>query len=113
MPQQFNTVPTYQVPLTAQGVTVKDWYFFFVGIFRGLPPGNVVPVTPGVSPYDYVAPSKGTLIVSGGTVSAIEFSRDGTTFFATGQTAGMFTLNQSDFLRISYSVVPTVTFVPT
>jgi len=46
--------------------------------------------------------------VSGGTVSAIEMSRNGTTFFSTGQTSGVFRVEPGDVLRITYSVAPTV-----
>jgi hypothetical protein len=67
----------------------------------------------GVSPYTYSAPVRGSVIVNGGTVSAIAFSRDGVTFYTVGQTAGMFLLNAADQLRITYTVLPTVTFVPT
>jgi len=113
MAQQFNSLPNFTVPLQKQGITGKDWYFYWANLFTGLPPGNEVAVSPGVSPYTYVASVKGSLIVSGGTVSAIAFSRDGVTFYATGQTAGMFALNARDSLRITYTVLPTVTFVPT
>ena len=79
----------------------------------GLSPANESPITVGVSPYTYSALVRGSVIVSGGTVSAIAFSRDGTTFYTTGQTAGMFTLNAQDRLRVTYTGLPTMTFVPT
>jgi hypothetical protein len=111
--QQFNKVPQFNQPLVEKGVTSRDWYFFFAGMFRGLAPEFESPVTLTGSPFTYGASSKGSVIVSGGTVSAIEFSRDGSTFYSVGQTAGMFTLNAADRLRITYAVAPTVTFVPT
>lgn len=110
---QLNTIPTFQVPLTTGGLTTKDWYFFFTGIFRGLAPANAAPVALTGSPFTYTAPFKGFVIVTGGTVSMIEFSRDGTTFYNLGQTSGSFTLNSADQLRIAYSAPPTVTMVPT
>jgi hypothetical protein len=110
---QFNALPTYKVPLVTGGNTTKDWYFYLAGLFRGLAPGNVLPLTPDPSPYIYNAPSKGFVIISGGTVSAVAFSRDGTTYYAIGQTAGQFTLSAQDFLKVTYSVAPTMTFVPT
>lgn len=112
MAQQFNSLPNFNVPLEKQDVTSKDWFFFWANLFNGLPPGNETALTAGVSPYTYTAGVKGSLIVSGGTVSAIAFSRDGVTFYSTGQTAGMFALNARDRLRITYTVLPTVTFVP-
>lgn len=113
MPQQLNSLPNFNVPLSMKGVTSKDWFFFWSGLFRGLAPAAEVPVTVGASPFTYSAPVKGTVIVSGGTVSAIAFSRDGTTFYAIGQTAGMFTLNAQDRLRVTHTGAPTMTFVPT
>src|SRR3954468_3899620 len=110
---QRNVIPNYPVPLEKDGKTGKDWYFFWTGLYNGLPPAAEVAVTVGVSPYTYSAAVRGSLIVSGGTVSAIAFSRDGVTFYNVGQTSGMFLLNAADQLRITYTVLPTVTFVPT
>lgn len=113
MAQQFNKVPQFNQTLLAGGVTNKDWYFFWSGLFRGLAPGNETAVTLTGSPFTYNAAVKGSLIVSGGTVSLIRFSRGGVTFYNVGTVAGMYTLNASDRLEITYTVAPTVTFVPT
>lgn len=71
-----------------------------------------ISVTVGASPYDYVAASEGMLFVSGGGVSSMSFSRDGSTFYPTGSFYGAFPLRKGDTMRITYSVAPTVTFVP-
>ena len=81
---QYNKLPNFNVPLTNQQVTEKNWYFFWAGLFRGLPPGNVEPIAVGTSPFVYSAPAKGFVLLSGGTVSAVAFSRDGVTYYATG-----------------------------
>lgn len=113
MANQLNNLPTYPTPLEEAGKTASTWYFFFVGLFRGLAPEKEAAVTVGASPYTYSAPRGGFVIVSGGTVSVIAFSRDGTNFYTTGQTAGCFPISAADFLKITYTVLPTVTFVPT
>jgi len=110
---QFNKLPNFTTPLSDGKVTLKEWYFFWAGLFRGLPPGNVEPLTLDPSPFIFSAPAKGFVLLSGGTVSAVAFSRDGVTYYATGETAGQFTLSAQDFLRVTYSVAPTMTFVPT
>jgi hypothetical protein len=76
-----------------------------------LPP---VGVAVGASPWVYQALQgyRETLIVSGGTVSLIEFSRDGTTWFGLGETAGMFVLDPADRLRITHTAAPVVTRIP-
>ncbi len=109
---QVNKVPNFAIPLSNNGVTQKDWYFFWDGLFRGLAPANVAPVTATASPMTYTAPVKGNLIVQGGTVSLVEFSRDGVTQYDTAQTQGMFPLNAADQLTITYAVAPTLTFIP-
>lgn len=62
----------------------------------------------GASPFSYVSPRRQAVLVSGGTVTLIEYSRDGTTFYATGLVAGMFVLETGDILRVTYAVAPAV-----
>ena len=71
-------------------------------------------VTPGASPYTYQNTSgrSGDMIVSDGVVSAIAFSRDNATFYGVGVVSGVFPLSAYDFLRVTYTVAPTMTFIP-
>jgi len=52
------------------------------------------------------------VLVSGGTVTTIEFSRDGTLFDAVGLLGGQFHLNPGDWLRVTHIVAPTVVYYP-
>lgn len=52
------------------------------------------------------------LMVSGGTVTLIEFSRDNVTYYPTGIIAGIIPLSNLDYIRITHSVAPTVTGIP-
>ena len=114
MSNQQNNLPDFTTPFMIQGrLNSKDWFFFLTGLYNGLAPQAENPVVLGVSPYVYTPAVKGTVIINGGTVSNVAFSRDGTNYYTTGQTQGMFTLNAQDFLRITYTVPPTTTFVPT
>ena len=67
-------------------------------------------ITLGASPYAVFNTGYQPMryLISGGTVSAIDASRDGATFDVTGMTAGVFELAPGDRLRITYTVVPTV-----
>lgn len=47
------------------------------------------------------------VVLSGGTVTTIEFSRDGITFDTVGLLGGQFVLNPGDQLRVTYVVAPT------
>ena len=71
-------------------------------------------VTLGASPATYRAYVAGYLLISGGTVTQIEVTRDGgTTYYDTGLIAGQIILANGDIARITYAVIPTVkTFFP-
>ena len=64
----------------------------------------------GTSPFDLFNTGYKPLrfVISGGTVSAITFSRDGTNFDSTSVVAGTFDVNPGDRLRITYTVAPTI-----
>jgi hypothetical protein len=109
---QLNSLPQFKTPLETNGVTGKDWYFFWAGLYQGLPPGLPAPITVNPSPFTFSAPIKGQVLISGGTVSAVQFTRDGTNIYSTGATAGPFLVNQSDRLIVTYTVIPTMVFVP-
>lgn len=73
-----------------------------------------ITITPGASPYTYQNTNTYPVdvIVNGGTVSAVAFSRDNATFYTVGQINGVFALSPYDFLRVTYTLVPTMTLVP-
>ena len=71
-------------------------------------------ITAGASPYSYknTSNARQNLIVTGGTVTTIAFSRGGVTFYSTGLIAGCVMLNPNDICQITYTVAPVVTAVP-
>lgn len=110
---QLNRFPTYSIPLETRGKTTANWFNFFGGLFSGQPTGNVSGITVGSSPFSYVAPSGGRVIIQGGTTTQIQYSRDAQNYFVTGVTAGVIPVSQGDQLVVTYSVAPpTMTFVP-
>lgn len=88
-------------------MVTREWIRFFNDLTGTH--GDSATVT-GASPFSFTAPSDGIVFVSGGTVSLIEYAR--TAFFATGATAGPFFVFKGDILRVTYTVVPTIHFVP-
>lgn len=52
------------------------------------------------------------VLITGGTVTLIEFSRNGTTWYSTGAIAGIVPLSPLDCVRVTYSVTPTMTGIP-
>ena len=102
--------------LTAQQ-TALDALAVEPALYLGEPPGwALLPraAVVGASPFliQNTTDRDVDIIVTGGTVSAIDFSRDNATFYAVGQAAGMFRLSPFDYLRVTYSVAPTMTLVP-
>ena len=73
--------------------------------------GTVAGITPGASPYTYTASVAGTVFVSGGTVSAITFTRSSSTI-PTGFLAGAIPLRAGDSVTVTYSAAPTMNFAP-
>ncbi len=96
-------------------VAQKDWYLFFTNLYTAVTDGlpqTEEEVSFGASPALYTATIRGQAHIGGGTVSAVEFSRDGTTWYDTGIVEGFVEMDRTDSLRITYSVAPTVTFFP-
>lgn len=109
----LNRMPEYKETLTLKGSTTRGWYSFWSGLLKGQPTGPVSSVAVGASPSSFQAPQGGTVILNGGTTTQVQFSRDGSNFYITGQTAGMFPMSQGDTLVVTYPVgPPTMTFVP-
>jgi len=88
------------------------WYRFF-GLLLGLAaPSGADPavIAVGVSPFSYDVANFGTVFVAGGTVSAIELGRNGV-FTNTGTIAGPIPVSEGDVVRVTYTVLPTMTLV--
>ncbi len=68
----------------------------------------------GASPFIYIAPQNGALIVSGQGVSALDFSRDGArTWYSLGSFYGSVGMLKGDQIRVTYpGAPPSVEFVP-
>lgn len=112
MTQQLNRIPDFGQALVAKGVTNSAWFRYWSGLFSGAPTGNISVVTVSSSPFTYKAPVGGTVIIQGGTVTQVQFSRDGASFYIAGQTNGLFPMSQGDLLVVTFSVPPNMTFVP-
>lgn len=77
------------------------------------PINTVAPQAVGASPYIYTNDGDFDVdaLVTGGTVSALAFSRDGVSFYLVS-TSQLIRLNPGDMVRITYTVLPTLTLIP-
>lgn len=72
----------------------------------------IAAITVGASPYAYTAPAAGMVVVSGGTVSAITLKRGAPAAISVGETSGIIPVSAGDIVSTTYSVLPTMSFVP-
>jgi hypothetical protein len=89
-------------------VSLAWWQFF--NLLAPLQPAKEVSITVTGSPFSYTAQSNGHVLVTGGTVSAISLTR--VSAHATGLTAGLIPVGNKDVITVTYSVLPTMTFIP-
>lgn len=71
-------------------------------------------ITATASPYTYQNTSGAAedIMVTGGTVTAVDFSRDGATWYSTGLVVVTVRLSPGDKIKITYTLAPTITKVP-
>lgn len=71
-------------------------------------------ITVGASPFEYRAEAPGNIYISGGTVSGITLTRgsDTITIFSNTSTPRLVPVAINDIVEITYSVLPTVKFIP-
>jgi len=74
-------------------------------------PSNIS-VTASPFTYQNTTAYDGDVIISGGTISSIEFTRDNNNFYTTGLLTGVLQLSPNDRVRVTYTVAPTMTLVP-
>ena len=94
--------------LQPNGQVDRTWWRFLFSLVSE--PQKESVITPIASPFSYTASVNGTLLVQGGTVSAIDLKRLNN--HTTGQTNGLFPLSVGDILMITYAVAPTLTWLP-
>lgn len=101
------------------GIDIQDprWRKWFQDIWSYvnalvMPQVSSVAVTASPMTWQYVGAAQASLIALGAGVTKVEFSRDNTTYFQVSLVAGMFSVSQGDYLRITYGAAPTLTLVP-
>ena len=93
-----------------QGMVSLAWWQFF-NLLAPVTPLKESAITVTASPFSYTSHGNGYVLVTGGTVSAISLTR--VSAHATGLTAGFIPVGNKDMVTVTYSVLPTMTFIPT
>lgn len=71
-------------------------------------------ITVGASPFVYQNTTGYdiSVLVSGGVVTALQFSRDNVTYYAVGFLGGMVWLSPNDYLKVTYTGLPVMDLIP-
>lgn len=105
-------IPLYKVVTLSGAVTS----YIDARLAQWKPAGYALPsnIVPSGSPYSYqnTLDTDCDVLVQGGTVSKVEFSRDNANWYDVGTVAGMFHLRSRDYLKVTYTGAPTMTLVP-
>jgi len=99
----------------SQGQITGPWWRLLLNVTNQAFGTNSTPETTisvGTTPFVYTPIVSGSVIVSGGAVSLIEYSKDGQMFYPTGVIGGVFQMIASSSLRVTYSSPPALTFFP-
>ena len=107
-----NTFPNYNMPFTLPDGTVNPlWRNFLQGVYTATNPGQPTVVQATGSPLVFQPKSAGTLYVIGGSVSALTIQRADTIVHTQAANSG-FRIALGDTVTVTYSVAPTMTFMP-
>lgn len=83
-------------------------------VVNGVPQGAITAISPSGSPFSWQNPEQVSVIVliSLGTVTLVQFSPDGASWYDVGLLAGMFHVNPRQWLKVSYLLAPTMYYLP-
>lgn len=104
-------LPDPSVPMVGKEGRLADvWYRGLVRLAQLSAERPIAPVSVGASPFTFTATTIGDLLVRGGTVSAVTLVRGDDSLVC--PVSGFVPMAANDSIVITYSVLPTVTFVP-
>lgn len=109
--------PTFGVPspiLPAvdpkTGKLASVWYQFLARLAQLTAESPMMAPAVGASPFIFIASTIGNMFVTGGTVSSIVLTRSGTSISC--QANQFIPMAAGDTITVTYTVAPTMTFVP-
>lgn len=106
------SLPRFGDPVIDQGGRFTVPWFRFFERLNGKGPVEAAQTVPA-SPAVFTPTVSGFYTVNGGTVSAIAYRRGTTgTFITSGVVAGFVPVRFGDSIRVTYTVLPTITFFP-
>lgn len=109
---QGKGLPSVNVPFVDKdGKITSTWLHYLLTLQKSS--ANAAQLNPLLgSPFTFNALRTTQLFIIGGTITSVNYSRDGINFFPTGSLDGPINLNQGDQLQIVYTVEPIVVALP-
>lgn len=107
--------PPVQEPLDlSKSMGWVDWFMMVTRALNRQVNRTVISPTVGASPWVYQANYSGDsrMTISGGTISALEISKDGVTYYPINPSTGLLQMSQGEFMRVTYSVAPSINIIP-
>lgn len=114
MSQRVIEVPPYMDVMYEGPEMITRWKGWFLGLDQVINGTQVASsVLTGASPIvaQNVESCDQIYFTAGGAGVIIEYSRDGSTYSPTGVTSGQVIVFPGDFIRITYTTLPTITVV--
>lgn len=96
--------------VSGEAFIVSPWNSFFQQFVQN--PPAAIDIELDGSPFTITPNAHGILNISGGTVSAVTLTRGTTTITIAGDARAIIPVRISDMVTITYSVLPTVKFLP-
>jgi hypothetical protein len=104
--------PVYEALIDDAKRVAHNWVSWYQSVTGG---GKVSQPTVGASPFTYhnVTNVRQEIVLTGGTVSSVQFSRDNITFYTVSSSQGIpIILSSGDYLKITHTGAPTMTVIP-
>ena len=102
--------PTLALTDPKTGLVASIWYQFLTRIQQLTAERGIETLTVSASPFTYTPSTIGNIFVSGGTVSSIVLGRSGVTLTCPENI--FIPVAANDTVTVTYSGLPTMTFVP-
>jgi hypothetical protein len=102
-------IPNSNVPLVDNTGRITTTWQVFLGALIG-PPAAIAVVPVSASPTSYTASARGTVGISGGTLTSVTLTRSGVSINL-GATRTVPVAN-NDLVTVVYTAAPTIKFIP-
>lgn len=104
-------LPNQLSPLVDRlGRIVRPWVQYLQQ-FTQAPP-NFMTITVSASPFEYLAAEPGNVALTGGTITGLVLTRGSNSINLGAGTDKLIPVSIQDILTVSYSVLPTINFIP-